>query len=215
MGMIEATEIRAGNIVSIDGILSKVVSQEIRGTGKFGKTVHFKLKSLTDDRSLERSVKAEDRVEQVEIQHVHLQFLYRDGTNFIFMNNETYEQFPIPQEAIGRQEVFLKENTDVRAVCVGEKPVTLDFPKTVELKVVSTPPGVKGQADTTYKEAELENGLKILVPQFIREGETIRMNTDDFSYVDRVTVKSLKSAPLPESPETPKDKSKEKPKAPE
>lgn len=212
--MIEATAVRAGNIVKVDGTLSRVISQEIRGTGKFGKTVHFKLKSLTDGHSLERSVKAEDQVEQVEIEHAHLQFLYRDGDNFVFMNNETFEQFPISAKVIGRQEIFLKENTDLRAICIDGKPVTIDFPKTVELKVVSAPPGVKGQADTTFKEVELEGGLKILAPQFIREGETVRVNTEDFSYVDRVTVKSMKSASLPAAEESPKEKSArpEKPK---
>ncbi len=193
MGMREATEVRAGNVVKIEGVLSKVISHEIRGTGKFGKTIHLKLKSLADGHSLERSVKAEDHVEQVEVQHVHLQYLYREGENFIFMNNVTFEQAPIPAKVIGKQEIFLKENTDVRAQSIGEKPVTIDFPKTVELRVIRTAPGVKGQTDTTFKEAELENGLKVLIPQFVKEGEIVRVNTDDFSYAERVTVKSLKN----------------------
>ena len=191
MGMIDATEVRAGNVVKIEGVLSRVVSHEIRGTGKFGKSVHFKLKSLSDGHSLERSLKAEDRIEQVEVQNARLQYLYKEGDNLVFMNNETFEQFPLPAKAIGKQEIFLKENTDVRALSIGDKPVSIDFPKAVELKVLHTSPGVKGQADSTFKEAELENGLKILVPQFIKEAETVRVNTEDFSYIDRVTVKSM------------------------
>ena len=193
MGMKEAMDIRAGNVLKIDGAACKVISHEIRGTGKFGKTIHLKLKRLTDSHMLEKSVKAEERVEDVETRHVKLQYLYRNGDQLMFMNNETYEEVALPAQAIGKQETFLKENTEVDAIYSGDKPISLEFPKSVELKVVRTAPGVKGQADTTFKEAELENGLQILVPQFIKEGEIVRINTEDFSYLDRVTVKSLKS----------------------
>jgi len=104
---------------------------------------------------------------------------------------ENYEQFSIFAKAVGKHEVFLKEN-EVIEVLFGEgKALSIVFPKIVELKVVNTPPGVKGQTDTTYKEAELENGLKVLVPQFVSAGETIRVNTDDLSYLDRVSVRSM------------------------
>lgn len=203
MGLREATEIRLGNVVKIDGTVAKVISHEIRGTGKFGRTVHLKLKSLLDGRFIEKNLHGEEKVEEAEIHHVKLQYLYKDGGQFVFMNNETFEQVPLPAKAIGKQEIFLKENTEVTAIYIGDKPVTIDFPKTVELKVVSAPPGVKGQADTTYKEVELENRIKILVPQFIKEGEIVRVNSEDFSYLDRLTTKSLKTAQA-ETEEPPK-----------
>ncbi|MBI4115294.1 MAG: elongation factor P [Candidatus Omnitrophica bacterium] len=209
MGMKDAMDIRAGHVLKIDGAACKVISHEIRGTGKFGKTIHLRLKRLTDSHLLEKSVKAEERVEDVETRHVKLQYLYRDGDRFMFMNNETYEEVALPAQAIGKQETFLKENTEVDAIYSGDKPITLEFPKTVELRVVRTAPGVKGQADTTYKEAELENGLKILVPQFIKEEEVVRVNTDDLSYIDRVTVKSLKTGGEFKEKEKEKEKGKE------
>lgn len=193
MGMKDSTETRVGNVLKIDGVTSIVLSQEMRGTGKFGKTVHLRLKNLADGRLIEKSLRAEERVEEIEVHHAKLQYLYRDGNDFHFMNNETFEQFPLPAAAIGKQDVFLKEGMEVSALTVEEKPVSLEFPKIAELKVLSTAPGVKGQSDTTYKEAELENGLKVLVPQFIKEGETVRINTEDFSYLDRVTVKTMQS----------------------
>lgn len=193
MGMKESTELRPGNVVKIDGVVAKVIGQEIRGTGRFGKTVHVKAKGLLDNHSIEKSLRVEEKVEEVEVHHGKLDYLYKDGNQLILMNSETYEQFPIPVKAIGKQEVFLKENTEVSAIFIDGKPVTIEFPKVVELKVVSAPPGVRGQADTTYKEIELENGLKILAPQFIKEGETVRVNTEDFAYLDRVTTKSLKT----------------------
>lgn len=192
MAVKDAAEIRVGNVLKVDGAVSKVIAQEMRGTGKFGKTVHLKLKSLTDGRFIEKTFRAAERVDMVDVQHVKLQYLYKDGNEFYFMNNSTYEQFPLSAGAIGKQEILLKETMEVSAICLDEgRPISIEFPKQVELKVVSTPPGTKGQTDSNYKEAELENGLKVLVPQFIREGETIRLNTDDFSYQDRVTTKSM------------------------
>jgi elongation factor P len=104
---------------------------------------------------------------------------------------ETYEQYTIPAKAVGRHEAFLKENEMIEVLFGENRVLSIAFPKIVELKVINTAPGVKGQSDTTYKEAELENGIKVLVPQFIREGEKIRLNTEDLSYLERVTVKSM------------------------
>lgn len=188
--MLEATEIRVGNVLRIDGKLCKVLSQEIRGTGKFGKTVQIKLKSLDEGHISERGIRAEERVEDVEVQHVKMQFMYKDGESFIFMNMQTYDQVPISAKAIGKQEIFLKENVEIDVLYAEGRPVSVAFPRFVELKVVSTPPGVKG-GDANYKEAELENGLTLMVPQFVREGELIRVSADDLSYLERVPVKSL------------------------
>ncbi len=191
MAVKDATEIRVGNVLKVDGTPSKVIAQEMRGSGKFGKTVHLKLKSLSDGRLIEKTFRAEERVDSVDVQHVKLQYLYKDGDAFYFMNNQTYEQFPLPAGVIGKQEILLKENMEFGALCLDEgQPISIEFPKQVELKVANTAPGTKGQ-DSNYKEAELENGLKILVPQFVKEGETIRLNTDDFSYQERVTIKSM------------------------
>ena len=205
MGTKDASDIRVGNILKVGEVPCKVLTQEMRGTGKFGKTVHVKLKSLTDGHFSEKSFRAEERVDDVEVQHTKLQYLYRDGNQFIFMNEQNYEQYPLAAGVIGKQEIFLKENMQVGAICIEDRPVSIEFPKTVELKVVSTPPGVKGQSDSTYKEAELENGLKVLVPQFVHEGEQVRINTEDFSYLERVTVKSLKTGAELHMPKEPKE----------
>ncbi len=197
MGVKDATEARVGNVLKVEGVICSVVSQEIKGTGKFGKTVHLKLKSLADGRLMEKSIRAEERVEDVDIHHVKFQYMYRDGDQFYFMNHSTYEQASLSAQVVGKQAVFLKENMEVNVICIDDRPVSIEFQKIVDLKVVSTAPGVKGQSDTTYKEAELENGLKILVPQFVKEGETVRVNTDDFSYLERVTVKTMQSKAEP------------------
>ena len=191
--MLDATAIRVGNIIRIDGKPCKVLSQEIRGTGKFGKTVHMKLKGLEDGHIHEKSLRAEDRVEDVDTQRVKMQYLYREKDQLVFMNMETYEQFSILEKAVGRQAIFLKENLEIDVLFAEGKPLSIDFPKVVELAVVSAPSPVKGGSDSIYKEVELENGLKLLVPQFVKEGEKVRVNVDDLTYLDRVTIKSLKN----------------------
>jgi len=187
-----ATEIRVGNVIRLDGKILKVVSQEIRGTGKFGKTAHLKLKSLEDGHVSEKGLRAEDKVEEVSLERVKMQFLYKDADQFVFMNMQNYEQFELPGSTVGKQEIFLKENSEIDVEFVEGKAMSVAFPKMVTLKVANTPPGIRGAGDSTYKEAELENGLKILVPQFLKEGESIRINVEDLSYVERVTTKSLR-----------------------
>ena len=176
----------------MDGAICKAISQEIKGTGKFGKTVHLKLKNLQQGGMSEKSLRAEDRVEEVEVQHVKMQYLYREGDQFIFMNNEDYEQYPLSAKTVGKQEIFLKENSEISVLFADNKPLSIEFPKIAELKVVSAPEPMKGHGDDTYKEIELENGLKILAPQFVKEGDRIRVNVDDLSYRERLTVKSMK-----------------------
>ncbi|MDP3919363.1 MAG: elongation factor P [Candidatus Omnitrophota bacterium] len=185
-----ATDIRTGNFIQINGKPCKVLSQEMRGSGKFGKTVHLRIRDM-EGRMHEKSLRAEEKVEEVEYRRVKMQFLYRDNDQFFFMNMEDYEQFPISEKVVGKEAIFLKENSEIDVDFVEGKPVSIDYPKIVELKVVSAPPANKGGGDSTYKEVELENGLMLLTPQFIKEGETVRVNTEDLSYLDRLTTKSL------------------------
>jgi elongation factor P len=189
--MVMASDIRVGNVIRIDGKLCKVLTQEIRGTGKFGKSAMLKLKSLEEGNVIEKKLPADTNAEEVDVHYVKMQYLYREGDQFMFMNMDNYEQFSISAKAVGKHEVFLRENEVIEVLFGEEKVLSIAFPKIVELKVVSTPPGVKGQSDSTFKEAELENGLKVLVPQFISTGETIRVNTDDLSYLDRISVRSM------------------------
>ena len=187
--MAMASDIRVGNVIRIDGKLCKVLTQEIRGTGKFGKSAMLKLRSLEEGNVIEKKIPADSNVEEVDTHIVKMQYLYRENDQFMFMNMENYEQFALSAKSVGKHEVFLREN-EVIEVLFGEgKVLSIAFPKIVELKVVSTPKGLG--SDANFKEAELENGLMVLVPQFVSEGETIRLNTDDLSYLDRVSVRSM------------------------
>jgi len=191
--MLNATEIRIGNVVKSNNKPCKVLAQEIKGTGKFGKTVHLKVKSLDDGRIHELSLRAEEKIEECDVERVTMQYLYRQGDGFVFMNTTDFEQYTIPASSVGKQDAFLKEEMEINVLFVDGKPMSIDFPKTAELKVTVSPPGTKGGSDSTYKEVELENGLKLLVPQFVKEGESVRINVEDLSYLERVTTKSMKT----------------------
>ena len=195
-----ALEIRVGNVLNLEGKPCKVITQEVKGTGKFGKTVHLKVKSLEDAHTLEKSIRAEDRVEELEVHRVKMQYSYKDGDQFVFMNMESYEQFSLSSKVVGKQEVFLKENMEIDVEFIGGKPMSIAFPKIVELAVISAPPA---GSDGTFKEVELENGLKVLVPQFVKEGEKIRLDVETLSYLERVTVKSMGVSAPRETPKQP------------
>ncbi len=184
MGALEASEIRVGTVLKIGNSYCTVLTQEIRGTGKMSKKVQLGLRNLEDGNFSEKSFNAGEKVEDVDVMHVKLQYLYKDGEQFVFMNQETYEQFPLSSKAIGKQAVLLKENMEINSLYIGDKPVSLEFPRTVDMKVITTPQG--SGSDGNYKEAELENGILVRVPQFIKQDEMIRINTADFTYAERV-----------------------------
>ena len=105
--MVVASDIRVGNVIRIDGKLCKVLTQEIRGTGKFGKSAMLKLRSLEEENVIEKKLSADANVEEVDVHIAKMQYLYREGDHFMFMNMETYDQFPLSAKAVGKHEVFL------------------------------------------------------------------------------------------------------------
>ena len=108
------------------------------------------------------------------------------------MDPESFEQVSIPREAIGTAEKFMKEGMKITVELLGEEPLTVQFPKIMELKVAATGPGIRGGHDvSTLKPATLENGLEILVPQFVETGDAVRVDTEKVKYVDRVTTKRV------------------------
>ncbi len=184
MGTKEASEIRVGDVLKIGNTACTVLTQEIRGTGKSSKKVQLGLRNLEDGNFSEKSFGAGEKVEDVDIQHIKLQYLYKDGEQYVFMNQETYEQFPLSSKQIGKQVVLLQENMEINSVCIDDRPVSLEFPRTVDFVVVTTPQG--SASDANFKEAELENGSLVKIPQFVKQGEKVRLNTSDFSYLERV-----------------------------
>lgn len=178
-----AVDVRDRNMIRIDGKICQVVERSITGTGKSGKTVHFKLKSVEDGSVLERRFRAEEKVDRVETEEHPMEYLYRSGDQFVFMDQETFEQFTLPATIVGSVSDFMKENTKINVLFHQNKPLHVDFPKMIDMRVRNAPPPTQ---DSTWKEVEIENGVKLLAPQFIKEGDMVRIDVHQRKYVERI-----------------------------
>lgn len=184
--MVSAMDLKEGMMLKLDdGQIYKVMSVEIKGTGKFGKTIVSKLKNLAKGVQTEKHWRSDEKLEDVDVTTTNMEYLYKEGDNFIFMNPVNYEQVIVPGHVVGNVEPYLKPNTEVHVELYEGNAISIDFPKNVELKVDSCPPGIK-EIDSTMKEATLENGIQIKVPQFIKEGDIVRVEVETNRYVDRI-----------------------------
>jgi elongation factor P len=184
--MISAENVRNGTILKIDGKLYKALKVSFGGAAKAGRIVHLKLKALSDGTHIEKTYHGNDPVEDVMLDKYNMEYIYNDGENYYFMNTTTYEQFPVHKEIVGSFAPYLKENAEIQVEFYNGEPVNIVFPKIMELKVISTGAGIRDTDTTTYKEATLENGIEVLVPQFINEGDVIRVEVETGKYVERV-----------------------------
>jgi elongation factor P len=185
--MINASQLRPGMVLKIGDDLLKVIESDYHlGQGKMPGSVHTKVRHVHKGTFKELRFRPEDRLEDVTLEKQDMEFLYSDADSAVFMNPTTYDQISIPLEAIGAAEKYLKPEMKVPVEFFEGEPVSIVFPSIVEVKVTTTAQPVHQQQDNTYKYATLENGLEVLVPQFIRPGETVRIEVATGKYVDRV-----------------------------
>ncbi|MBC7221651.1 elongation factor P [Candidatus Bipolaricaulota bacterium] len=182
-----ASELRPGATVRMEGDLFRVL-EAVRHTGSAQQKglVYLKLRNLRTGALVERRLRPEEEVQEVALERRPMEYLYTDGEAFYFMDLETYDQVSIPAAMIGELEVFLQPNQRVPVEFYEGNPVSVVFPETVDLRVVSTAPAIRDKESHVYKPAILENGLEVLVPQFIGEGDIIRVNVYTREYIDRV-----------------------------
>ncbi len=190
--MILASEVREGAALLLDGKLFKVL-EVVRhaGSGQMHGFIELKLKDVRFGHFADRRFKQTDRLEDVELMKRQMDYLYSDPEACYFMDPNTYEQVGVPKKAVGHIEKFFKEGMKISVELLGEEAVSIQFPKVVELHIASTGPGIREGQDNTLKAATLENGLEILVPQFIETGDKVRVDTEKVKYVDRVTIKRM------------------------
>jgi elongation factor P len=185
--MISASDLKEGMTVKIGNELLKLITVEYRaGTAKMGSSIFCKLKNIEKNTIVEKKFHPEDKIEEVNLESQEMEFLYRDEDNFYFMHPNTYEQITISKDKIGNFEKFLKEGMKLKIEFFGDTPVDVILPKFVEVKVKSTGAGIRGETDATYKPAILENDMEILVPQFIKEGDILRIDPFTGKYLSRV-----------------------------
>jgi elongation factor P len=184
---INYSQVRKGMvIVGDDGLLYSVVDRDLNTPGNWRAILQLKLKNLKTGSIALNRVRPEDKVEQAYLDKRPMQYLYKDGDAYVFMDNETYDQVSLTEELVGEQILYLKENDNASVTFYDGRALSIELPPTVELKVIETEPSVKGAtAAAQYKPATLETGLKITVPPFVGVNEIIQVDTRTGEYLSR------------------------------
>ena len=184
--MLSLSEIKMGRIIELSAGPYLVIKTEHHKMGRGGAVLKTKLRNLINNSILEKTFQGNEKVEEATIETKQANYLYKDDTSCYFMDNETYEQFSIALGQIGDKIKYMKDGIDVDILYFQNKPVAVNLPIKIELKVISAPPGVKGNsAGNVTKTATLETGIEINVPMFISQGDVIRVNTETGEYVER------------------------------
>ena len=186
--MINSQDIKKGVAVRMDGGIWVCIDFQHRKPGKGNTIMNVKLKNVTDGRVLERRFDISEKLEDVRVERRPYQYLYKEGDDYIFMNQETYDQTPIPADLVTGVE-FMKESDIVEVVSDADTDTVLyaEMPVKTVLRITHSEPGIKGDTATnTLKPATLETGVEIRVPLFIEEGELVQVDTRDGSYIQRV-----------------------------
>jgi elongation factor P len=185
--MVSASQIRPGTILKIGEDLFKVIESTFHvGQGKMPGSVHTKLRHVLKGTFKELRFRPEERLEDTQLEKQEMEFLYSDADTATLMNPKTYDQVSIPLEAVGVATPFLQPEMRVPVEFYEGQPVSIVFPEVVEVRIQTTAQPVHQQQDNTYKYATLENGMEIMVPHFIKPGETVRVEVATRKYVDRV-----------------------------
>jgi len=184
--MKRALEIRAGNLLLIDGVIFKVDEVETKGSAKVHKTLNIKMRSILDGKYMEHTYHQEDKLEEAGVIQKKAVYSYKDSDNFYFLDEDTYETYQIGKNTIGDKNVYLKENEKYTISIYENKPIDVTFPERIPLKVTTSPPGIKQHDSVTTKQVTLENGMMIDAPQFIEEGDIVEVDSHTGKYIDRV-----------------------------
>lgn len=183
---INANLMRPGNIIEHNGRQWAILKIQIVQPGKGGAFITVEMRDIRTGTKSNDRWRTADTVEKCNVEAKECTFLFGDSDHLTFMDSENYEQFTMPADALGDSRAFLQDGMVVEVDFVEGSPVSVALPEKVVMLVVEADPVVKGQtASSSYKPAKLENGLKILVPPFIAEGEKIIVATTDCSYVER------------------------------
>ncbi|MBI2459699.1 MAG: elongation factor P [Parcubacteria group bacterium] len=184
--MLSLNEIKIGALLKISDEPYAVIRADHHKMGRGGAVLKIKLKNLLNGKVIEKTFQGNDKAEEAETEISQANYLYKTETEACFMNNENFEQFSLPLEQIGHELKFLKENLDVDVLYFQGQPACLKLPVKISLKVVSAPPGVKGNsAGNVTKTVQLETGAQVNAPMFINEGDLVIVNTDTGEYVGR------------------------------
>ena len=184
--MVSTNDMRPGQSILVDNILYQILEYQHVKPGKGRAFVKTKLKNLTNGGQVEKTFRADEDVQQAFIDKQPYQFLYNDGDEYYFMNNETFEQIPLNKSLLNNHEILLKPNEEVTILMHENNPIDILLPTTVTLRVTKSEPAVKGDSvNSSTKEVTCETGFTLQVPMFINEDELIKIDTKSQTYVTR------------------------------
>ena len=185
--MIVASQLRAGMAIRYEGSSYKALAVDYHpGQGQMGGSAHVRLQNTVTGTFWEHSFRADLKLEDIAVEKRPLEFLYDDDDTCWFMNPEDYEQTGVSKAVVGPQAAFLEPGKRVTVEFVEDQPAGVLFPDTLEVSIAETAPPVHQQQDNTLKPARLANGVEIMVPQFIKNGDAIRLDLRTMKYMDRV-----------------------------
>ncbi len=181
-------QFRKGLKIEMNGEPFIIVDFQHVKPGKGGAFVRTRIKSLTKGNVIDKTFKSGEKVDVPDLEEKHMSYLYSDGDGYCFMDNETYEQMALTEGQIGDAMGYLKENVEVSILFHNGAPIGLELPMFMELEIVETDPGIKGNTVSGgSKPAKLETGVTVQVPLFISEGEVIKVDTRSGEYIERVS----------------------------
>jgi elongation factor P len=184
--MISATQLRPGMVIKFDKELYSIFSMVHRTPGNLRGFVQVKMRSLRTGSMTEHRFSSEDKCERAMLDEQEMEYLYDDGEYFYFMNTESFEQMHLTRDLLGDAVDYLIPSLKVAVEFYEGKPMSVELPPSIYMKVVETEPGLKGSTvSNVTKPAKLETGLVVQVPAFINEGEKIRVNTAGGTYLER------------------------------
>lgn len=184
--MVNVNDIKNGMTIEVDGNIYTILEFQHVKPGKGAAFVKMKLKNLRTGSIIEQTFNSSTKVGKAMIEKKTMQYLYNDGNNYVFMDMNDYSQIELPLSQIKEESKFLTENLEVDILYYNTEMLGVNLPEKVELEVIKTEPGIKGNTATTAtKEAELNTGLVVRVPLFINEGDVVIVSTKDGKYVSR------------------------------
>jgi elongation factor P len=184
---VDTSQFKNGLRIELDGEPFAITYFQHVKPGKGGAFVRTKVKNIRNGKIIDKTFRAGEKVELADVEDKRMQYLYRDGENLVLMDNQSYDQIPVPAEVVGDALNYLLENAQVDVLFWRGKAVNVDIPSFVEAQVTETEPGMKGDtASGATKPATIETGATLQVPLFINQGEKIRVDTRSGKYVERV-----------------------------
>ena len=186
MATIQATRLKKGMLIKMEQDLFRVLELQHVTPGNLRGFVRVKFRNIRNGSLSDQKLRSEDTLDRATLEQRDMQYLYKDGDGFCFMDTASYEQIHITSEALGDSVNYLKPEMTIEVEFYGEEPVGIELPATVDLEVTDTAPGIKGAtASAQVKPATLETGLVVQVPPFVNTGDSVRVSTETGEYLSR------------------------------